>query len=62
MTLTHHEHTPSEEHPFSEIVRILGKGKKGSRSLTQDEAHRAMKMILAGEVLPIQLGAFVDWY
>ena len=59
MTLTHHEHTPSEEHPFAEIVRILGKGKKGSRSLTQDEAHRAMKMILADEVLPIQLGAFL---
>ena len=59
MTLTHHEHAPSEEHPFAEIVRILGKGKKGSRPLTQDEAHRAMKMILADEVLPIQLGAFL---
>ena len=59
MTLTHHEHATSEEHPFAEIVRILGKGKKGSRSLTQEEAHRAMKMILADEVLPIQLGAFL---
>jgi len=59
MTFTHHENTPSEEHPFAEIVRILGKGKKGSRPLMQDEAHRAMKMILADEVLPIQLGAFL---
>jgi anthranilate phosphoribosyltransferase len=59
MTFTHHEHTPSEEHPFAEIVRILGKGKKGSRPLTQEEAYRAMKMILADEVLPIQLGAFL---
>jgi anthranilate phosphoribosyltransferase len=59
MTFTHHEHTPSEEHPFAEIVRILGKGKKGSRPLTQDEAYKAMKMILADEVLPIQLGAFL---
>jgi anthranilate phosphoribosyltransferase len=59
MTFTHHEHTPEPEHPFAEIVRILGKGKKGSRSLTQDEAYKAMKMILAEDVLPIQLGAFL---
>ena len=59
MTLRHHEHSPQEEHSFAGIVRILGKGKKGSRPLTHEEAHRAMKMILAGEVLPIQLGAFL---
>ncbi len=47
------------EHPFAEFIKILGKGKKGSRPLTQDEAYRAMKMILADEVLPIQLGAFL---
>lgn len=47
------------EHPFAEFIKILGKGKKGSRPLTQDEAYRAMKMILAGEVQPIQLGAFL---
>ncbi len=59
MKPTHHEQTPHQEHPFAEIVRILGKGKKGSRPLTQDEAYRAMKMILADEVLPVQLGAFL---
>ena len=59
MTFTHHEQTPSPEHPFAEIIRILGKGKKGSRPLTQEEAHRAMRMILADEVLPVQLGAFL---
>jgi len=59
MILTHHGQTPSPEHPFAEIVRILGKGKKGSRPLTQTEAYRAMKMILADEVLPVQLGAFL---
>ena len=48
-----------QEHPFAEFIKILGKGKKGSRPLTQDEAYRAMKMILANEVLPIQLGAFL---
>jgi len=59
MTFTHHEQTPHPEHPFAETIRILGKGKKGSRPLTQDEAYRAMKMILADEVLPVQLGAFL---
>ncbi|MGZ5056603.1 MAG: glycosyl transferase family protein [Methylobacter sp.] len=59
MTFTHHEQTPYPEHPFAEIIRILGKGKKGSRPLTQDEAYRAMHMILTDQVLPIQLGAFL---
>ncbi len=47
------------EHPFAEFIRILGKGKKGSRPLTQKEAYHAMRMILAGEVEEIQLGAFL---
>lgn len=47
------------EHPFAEFVKILGKGKRGSRPLTLDQANRAMTMILAGEVEPIQLGAFL---
>ena len=59
MNFTHHEQTPRPEHPFAEYIRILGKGKKGSRPLTQNEAYQAMKMILADEVLPIQLGAFL---
>ena len=59
MNFTHHEQTPRPEHPFAQYIRILGKGKKGSRPLTQDEAYQSMKMILADEVLPIQLGAFL---
>jgi anthranilate phosphoribosyltransferase len=47
------------EHPFAQYVRILGKGKNGSRPLTQDEAYDAFRMILADEVLPEQLGAFL---
>lgn len=47
------------EHPFAEYIRILGKGKKGSRPLSQEEAYNAMRMILAGEVEEIQLGAFL---
>ncbi|WP_394754360.1 glycosyl transferase family protein [Crenothrix sp.] len=59
MTFTHHEQTSQPEHVFAEFIRILGKGKKGSRPLTQDEAYRAMTLIMAGEVLPVQLGAFL---
>lgn len=47
------------EHPFAQYVRILGKGRNGSRGLTQDEAYTTMKMILANEVEPLQLGAFL---
>ena len=48
-----------QEHPFAEYVRILGKGKNGSRSLTRAEAFAAMGMILRSEVSPEQLGAFL---
>ncbi|EAT13468.1 glycosyl transferase family protein [Bermanella marisrubri] len=47
----------SIEHPFAPYVRILGKGRKGSRSYTYEEAHTAMGMILRGEVEDVQLGA-----
>ncbi len=47
------------EHPFAQYVRILGKGKKGSRSLTEEEAREAMNLILEGGVRPEQLGAFL---
>jgi len=49
----------NEEHPFAPFVRILGKGKKGSRSLSEEEAFTAMSMILDGEVEDLQLGAFL---
>jgi anthranilate phosphoribosyltransferase len=48
-----------EEHPFAKYVRILGRGKTLTRSLTIEEAEAAMAMILRGEVLPEQLGAFL---
>ena len=38
------------EHRFAPYVRILGKGKTGSRSLTREEARMAMEMILRGQV------------
>lgn len=49
----------TKEHPFAEFIRILGKGRNGSRGLTYDEAYQAMSMIMADEVEPMQLGAFL---
>lgn len=48
-----------DEHPFAQYVRILGKGRRGSRSFTQEEAYHAMRMILSDEVEDVQLGAFL---
>jgi anthranilate phosphoribosyltransferase len=53
-----HNHT-YEEHPFAQYVRILGKGKKGSRSLTEQEACDAMSMILKDQAEELQIGAFL---
>ncbi|MFC0711331.1 glycosyl transferase family protein [Azorhizophilus paspali] len=50
---------PPEEHPFAQFVRILGKGKRGARSLTREEAREAMGMLLDGRAEEIQLGAFL---
>ena len=48
-----------EEHPFAPYIRILGKGKKGTRDLDEKEAFTSMSMILNDEVIPQQLGAFL---
>ena len=50
---------PAPEHPFAPFVRILGKGKSGSRSLSRAEARQAFSMILLGEAEPLQVGAFL---
>ncbi len=49
----------NSEHPFAQYVRILGKGKRGSRGLSQEEAISAMRMILENNVEQCQLGAFL---
>jgi anthranilate phosphoribosyltransferase len=49
----------AEPHPFARFIRILGRGKTLSRGLTSEEAEESMAMILAGRVLPEQLGAFL---
>ncbi len=47
------------EHPFAQYIRALGKGKKGARSLTREEAHDAFSMIINGAAEPVQIGAFL---
>ncbi len=48
-----------EPHPFAAYVRTIGRGSKLSRALDEDEAAKAMEMILSGAVEPVQLGAFL---
>jgi anthranilate phosphoribosyltransferase len=50
--------TPAE-HPFAHYVRILGKGKRGARGLTREEAREAMGFLLDGKAEDTQLGAFL---
>ena len=50
---------PAQEHPFAPYIRILGKGKTGSRSLDRKEAATAFGMLLRGEAEPLQIGAFL---
>lgn len=52
-------HDPNVSHPFARFVAILGRGKTKQRHLTFEEAHESMGMILDGEVLPEQIGAFL---
>lgn len=52
-------HNPMTPHPFSRFVAILGRGKTKQRHLTYEEALEAMHMILDGQVLPEQIGAFL---
>jgi len=49
----------AEQHPFSRFVAILGRGKTKQRHLTLEESRESMAMILRGEALPEQIGAFL---
>lgn len=48
-----------QEHEFAQYIRTLGKGKRGQRSLSQQDAYNACQLILNGKVEDIQLGAFL---
>jgi len=49
----------TEPHPFARYVAALGRGPGRARALDEIEAEDAMRRILAGEVEPVQLGAFL---
>lgn len=48
-----------QQHPFAQYIRTLGRGKRGSRDLTADEAFDAFSQVMTGAVEPVQLGAFL---
>ena len=48
-----------EQHSFTTFIQVLGKGRRGMRDLSQEEAREAMALILSGSVEPVQLGAFL---
>lgn len=49
----------TEEHPFAQYVRIIGKGPNLSRPMTREEMYDAATMIMNDQVEPLQLGAFL---
>jgi anthranilate phosphoribosyltransferase len=49
----------NEPHPFSRFVAILARGKTKTRAFTLEEARTSMAMILAGQAVPEQIGAFL---
>lgn len=44
---------------FRAVIKAVGTGPRGSRALTFDEAREAAAGLLAGEVSPVQAGAFL---
>ena len=44
---------------FRAVIKAVGTGPRGSRALTFDEAREATAGLLAGEVSPVQAGAFL---
>ncbi|NNM52641.1 MAG: glycosyl transferase family protein [Pseudomonadales bacterium] len=48
-----------QEHHFAHFLRILGKGRQGSRDLTREEAHDAVTLLLQGQAMDVQIGAFL---
>ncbi|MEJ7798585.1 MAG: hypothetical protein WKF42_08805 [Solirubrobacteraceae bacterium] len=44
---------------FRAVIKAVGTGPRGSRALSFDEARQAVAALLAGEVSPVQAGAFL---
>lgn len=45
--------------PFSDYIKLIGKGQKSSKTLTREQAYQAMSMVLDGKVSQDQRGAFL---
>ncbi|TPE52790.1 glycosyl transferase family protein [Maribrevibacterium harenarium] len=43
---------------FTQFVQQLGRGKRGAKTLSEQQAYEAMNCILTGDVQPEQVGAF----
>lgn len=44
---------------FRSVIKLIGTGERGRRSLSFDEAHDAVEAIMTGAVTPAQTGAFL---
>jgi anthranilate phosphoribosyltransferase len=50
---------PNAAPDFKHYIRMIGRGQRAGRTLSQDEAFAAMTMIIKGQVTPEQKGAFL---
>ena len=48
-----------EKFPAAPFIREIGRGKKGARDLSRDDAHRLYTAMLNGEVSDLELGALL---
>ena len=48
-----------QKEPMEQLIAKIGKGWKGAKDLTWDEAKRAFHGIVKGEVTATQVGAFL---
>ena len=44
---------------FSQYIKLIGKGKRAGKYLSQEQAYQAFRMLLEQEVEPEQIGAFL---
>ena len=44
---------------MQQLIAKIGKGQKGTKDLTWEEAKLAMRLILEGQAAPVQVGAFL---
>lgn len=52
-------HSANQPQGFASYLRVVGRGPTLSRPLDQAEAQAAMRLILAGEARPVQVGGFL---